>query len=154
INQRSRIVRNIVRTLIHAQYPLVLLGDPGTGKSMTLREVAKEIATNGVRRVFPMLVVYLRLGDFRVEGDVTNDRILAFIGQRLSDNARRWLPELISAGRLVVLFDGMDEMSRLHYGEYVKALSRFASTYQGQIKSLFSCRINDFSPEFLQRQLV
>src|SRR5262249_41858421 len=65
--------------------------------------------------------------------------------------ARR-LDALETQGRLVIFFDGMDEMSRDRYGEHTEALNLFATATWA--KTLFSCRITDFSPKFLHQRLV
>jgi hypothetical protein len=67
---------------------------------------------------------------------------------------RPHLEALIQDKRLVVFFDGIDEMSRVQYGARISALSDFAGTHQNRIKAIFSCRINDFTPEFVHRQIV
>lgn len=46
-------------------------------------------------------------------------------------------------------------MSRDHYDLHIKALSDFAGEKKGgRIKTLFSCRIDDFSPTFLHQRLA
>jgi NACHT domain len=154
VNRRSRIVRNLLRELLLSRYPLILLGDPGIGKSMTLREAGKRLAEKQLRCVYPKVTVYVRLGDLETRAAITMETIRTFIINNVPLKPRTFLNNVIDERRLVVLFDGMDEMSREHYGETVKALSDFAESYVGYIKCLFSCRINDFSPEFRHRQLV
>jgi len=56
--------------------------------------------------------------------------------------------------RLIVFLDGIDEMSRVDYGARISALSDFAGTYRDRVKTIFSCRINDFTLEFVHRQIV
>lgn len=53
VNRRSRQVRNIVHALARSEDPLVLLGDPGSGKTMTLQETVLALAAREARRVFP-----------------------------------------------------------------------------------------------------
>jgi hypothetical protein len=154
VNRRSRLVRNILRTLRNTVDPLVLLGDPGSGKSMTLQQAALELAASGFRRVFPTVVVYVRLGEFHVEGKVGPEDVRSFVWRSAPERLRPWLDGLDRAGRLVVLFDGMDEMSRDRYSEHTEALSLFAGSRRGITRALFSCRITDFSPAFLHRRLV
>ena len=45
-------------------------------------------------------------------------------------------------------------MSRVDYGARISALSDFAGTYRDRVKTIFSCRINDFTLEFVHRQIV
>jgi ABC-type sulfate/molybdate transport systems ATPase subunit len=42
--QDNKLTRNIVRTLLKYHEPLVLLGDPGSGKSVTLRQIGLKLA--------------------------------------------------------------------------------------------------------------
>lgn len=165
LNRASRPVRNVARLLRRRDEPVILLGDPGSGKSMTLREIGRQIAQDGAARVQPPVVVYVRLGQYRsCRGDKPGE-VWPLIRQSIPTEAharlRRLLPRLEEERRLVVLFDGMDEMERPppasgrpSYGARVAALSEFAQKYQGAVRTLFACRINDFSPRFIHRQLV
>jgi hypothetical protein len=152
VDRRSKIVRNISDELLRVTEPLVLLGDPGSGKSMTLREVAKNIATREAKEPKPLLPVYVRLSSFAPRSSPTIEDVTAVVSKALPPSLNDHLQELINDRRLVIFFDGMDEMSRKRYREHVTALCDFAGRYQGRIKSIFSCRINDFTPEFRYRR--
>lgn len=154
VDRRSKVIRNVSRELMRTLQPLVLLGDPGTGKSMTLREVAKNIALAQSASRVPLVPVYLRLGGFFPQGIPGKEDVLALIASALPSALRPHLEALIQEKRLVVFFDGIDEMSRVEYGARVSALSDFAGTYQNRVKTIFSCRINDFTSEFVHRQIV
>lgn len=153
VNRRSRVVRNILKELRRAEEPLVLLGDPGTGKTMTLLKVIRDIAGSESGRVFPVVPVYVRLGEFHVDGRVGPGDVREYVRHSVPPEIGRRLEALGRAGRLVVIFDGMDEMSRRDYSEHTEALSLYAGG-AGGTKSLFSCRITDFSPKFIHRRLV
>lgn len=154
INRRNKVVRDLIRTLLRAPDPLVLLGDPGTGKSMTLRETGRLLAERELRRAFPRVVVFVRLADFAPGGDPSAEAVAELVRKAAPPTLRPLLPSLEDSGRLVVLFDGMDEMSRQGYNARVEALSDYALARRDRVKTLFSCRINDFSPRFRHRQLV
>jgi predicted NACHT family NTPase len=95
----------------------------------------------------------VRLGEFNVKGKkVTNEDVWEYV-KKSAPRIRDRIDNLRRDGRLVILFDGMDEMSRKDYSENVKALNKFAKL-EKQAKMLFSCRIIDFSPEFSVNQLV
>lgn len=147
----------VVPALRRITEPVVLLGDPGSGKSMALREAGIAIAQRERQRPRPRLVVYVQLGRYRGEpdgesGDPMHLVRTAFIGPHapLADA----LPRLVRDKRLVVLFDGIDEMERSRYVARIARLSRFASDYGHNIKLVFACRTNDFTPEFEHRQLL
>ncbi|HEX6096535.1 MAG TPA: caspase family protein [Thermoanaerobaculia bacterium] len=153
-NRSARTVRDAVAALDSVREPLILLGDPGSGKSMTLREVGRQIALSELRRRAPRVVVYVPLGEF---GAWDGGDVLGLVHDSIPEKharVREALPMLVAQRRLVVLFDGMDEMDRRRYAARVTALSRFATRNARRIKTLFACRINDFIPEFAHRQMV
>ena len=125
---------------------------------MTLQRVLWEIAQTEIPRVFPIIPVFVRLGEFYVGERVGPSDVREYVRRSVPPEIGRRLEALERARRLVVVFDGMDEMSRRHYAEHTEALSLFAGEVAaadiGGNKTLFSCRITDFSPKFLHRRLV
>jgi hypothetical protein len=157
MHRRSKVVRDAVATLLRAERPVILLGEPGSGKSMTLREVARDLVRRRTAGPRPPVVVYVRLGAFKsasggAAGDVV-ELIRSQIPPRFQ-SVREAVPTFIAESRLIAVFDGMDEMERHGYNDRVRALSRFASEHEHSVRTLFSCRINDFTPEFRHHQLV
>lgn len=159
VNRRSRVVSNLLKTLRRSREPLILLGDPGTGKTLTLQQTALAIAKAEQRRTYPSLPIYVRLGEFHVaEGEVTEVHVLDFVKQSVREEVRPFIDSLEFDGRLIIFFDGLDEMSRQRYTEHTTALSKFAGRYSylhhSGSKTLSSCRITDFSPAFRPSRLV
>jgi hypothetical protein len=150
VNRQSRTVHNLLKAIERADEPLVLLGEPGGGKTLTLQNAVMAIASSEERRVFPRVPVYVRLGEFHVEGTPKDSDVLEFVKHSLPEAIAFRIEALDNTRRLILFFDGMDEMSRAQYTEHTEALSRFAH----RRKCLFSCRIADFSPVFLHRRLV
>ena len=153
-SRRSRVVRKLHRTILKARDPLILLGDPGTGKTMTLQCVVLSMADAQIRRVFPIVPVYVRLGKFNSGPEVGPNDVIDYVKESVP-TLQNWIDALDRAGRLVILFDGMDEMSRKDYARHVDALSRFAEQKEQRTRTVFSCRKTEFLPgEFLHRRLV
>ncbi len=164
VRRRSRHEEDIDRILRRSRRPLVLLGDPGSGKTHTLRRAALALAEAESKRVYPRIVVFVRLGEFHVPGrnpevsDVYDLVRRACPGELRSPYSSPGHPafeDLRKAGRLIVLFDGMDEMSRDGYTEHTLALSRFAfelAKYGG--RCIFTCRVDEFSPALRHQRLV
>ncbi|HEX9991242.1 MAG TPA: NACHT domain-containing protein [Chloroflexia bacterium] len=159
VNRKTRRVHNIFRHIDTTKVPLILLGEPGGGKTMTLQQAAMMLAGKELHYVFPLVPIYVRLGEFHVDAGRE-------VGMKdVEDYVKRWLASepairdrfdaLLEEGRLVIFFDGMDEMSRERYSDHTKALSEFAGHLKGMgSKTLFSCRITDFSPQFTHERLV
>lgn len=153
IHKDSTKVKSLVKVLLGAKHPLILLGDPGTGKTWTLKETMLKLLESERRRVYPKIVLEVRVSEFFVEeGDIKHNDVFAHVYTKANKELKPFLNELKDSGRLVIIFDGMDEMSRKRYAEHTSALSRFAN--RRNIQTLFSCRITDFSPEFTHRKLI
>lgn len=100
------------------------------------------------------MTLYVRLGEFHVDGAVGPREVMDFVRRSFPEEIRPWIDDLDRSGRLVLVFDGMDEMSRARYNEHTEALSEFAGARPPGTRTLFSCRVTDFSPAFVHRRLV
>jgi hypothetical protein len=159
LNQNSRFVRDVIQILDSSSHPIVLLGDPGSGKSTVLREVGLRYAKRGIRGGRPLIPVYVVLSTYRsTDSNGMPGNVFSLIEQSIPldkfSKIRSSLRQLMDDSRLVILFDGMDEMESDLYTERVQTLSDFASLYRSQVKCLFACRIANFSPAFKHRQVV
>ncbi|MBI5758080.1 MAG: trypsin-like peptidase domain-containing protein, partial [Planctomycetales bacterium] len=160
--RKSRRVRDIVRRLLKTEAPLVLLGEPGAGKSLTLQQTLHSVANRELQKQFPTACLMVRLGEFYRSGSVTESDVWDYLKNRPEAAGILHLMEgLREAGRLLVMFDGIDEMSRRNYNEHLTALSIFADkqqpTHVGQwsgVRTLFSCRVADFTAAFQHQRLV
>ncbi|NIP46832.1 MAG: SUMF1/EgtB/PvdO family nonheme iron enzyme [Gammaproteobacteria bacterium] len=138
------------------KYPcIILLGDPGCGKSTTLEALAYEHAQDPDR--LPLL---LRLSEFA--GDMS---VEDFIAQSWggSEEAGHWgAPELaanleayLQAGKLLFLFDALNEMSHDGYGQRATALRRFIDRWSARgNRFVVTCRILDYGEELSGLQRV
>ena len=64
LSSKSKVVRNLVKRLMSADQPLILLGDPGMGKSLTLQRASRLIAAKESKLVvfsglLPQIIVVL-----------------------------------------------------------------------------------------------
>ena len=104
-------------TALTTDKPMVLLGDPGTGKSalvnylvwLLARPSKNGLVTNiGWRLPIPMI-----LRELRLDGVTDFESLLqAFLDHTMSEPLRDgvWLHETLSAGRGFILLDGIDEI--------------------------------------------
>jgi len=159
IGVETKTVRSVLNVLRTRHEPLVLLGEPGSGKSTTLRELVIQLARRAL--IFPgsPIPIYVELGRFRERLDRDpNKTIVQLICDAVPPgvvNLRRHLVDGAITTPIVAVFDGMDEIPRLgDYADRTAALAAFATDYRVMARTVFACRTNDFDPGFGHQQLV
>jgi hypothetical protein len=154
LSKRSRRVRNLIDRLLTSSEPLIVLGEPGAGKSISLKQAAIVLSDDNRKRVFPSICVFVPLGGWHAPVRPSIGDVARLVESSVPTSIRPLLPSLAARGRVIVIFDGMDEMSRERYNEKTEALSKYAEQQLDNIHTLFSCRIADYSPAFRHRRLV
>ena len=140
---------------------IVVLGDPGSGKSVCLRQLAMDLASRrGRRRSVP---IFVDMGAYDAHGpDGRPLPILDFLRLYLRRHPAsaeagnphlRWLAEhleqLLAEGRVTCIFDALDEMPREDYGPRYAALKTFMGAWvQLKNRFVYSCRSLDYDPVF------
>jgi energy-coupling factor transporter ATP-binding protein EcfA2 len=129
---------------------LVILGDPGSGKTTTLQFIALCFATEGWGReklgldeARVPIRVELReysgsepLGELLVRAVAALGQFELLSAQLSQDIARSLLGSWMAEGRLIVLLDGLDEVPETRRSTVAEAITRFARTDEGH-----RCRI-------------
>lgn len=125
---------------------LVILGDPGSGKTTTLQFVALCFATDGWVQEklglgearIPILVELRGFDGTEPLGELMA-KAVADLGlfdpasmERSLGVARSLLRDWLAEGRVVVLFDGLDEVPGIYRGAVADAVSRFARIEEGR----------------------
>lgn len=160
----SPLITNVARKLVTSDCPLVLLGNPGSGKSLTLAETARALAQQYLRRRpwhrEPRVPVLIRLGEFSLaddSGQPDRERLWAYILNQLGPSCPLvpLLWDLAQQGRVVWLLDAMDEMSRAGYEKHADVLSQFAASTSGMgNRCILSCRTTDFVSTVRHKKLI
>lgn len=144
---------------------LVLLGDPGGGKSTFVSHLAYCLAAHHLyptekwlahlpgwieknRQVIPLLVILRDFAQFEPEGKLTADspeRLWQFIKYRLHNMgigfAEKAIRDKLAKGEMVVLLDGLDEVTTSAQRLMVKqAVEGFMALY-GANRYVLTCRI-------------
>jgi len=171
---KQRIKINRVKdllTLLSEVKNLVILGDPGSGKTTCLLQLGIELANRAVlsHTLYPILPIFIPLNEFTdpLPATKTSEAVLNFITQQIqqqtaalegADISKR-LDILIRDGRLVFLFDALDEMPRDGYYDRFRALSRFQKSCLALNENnvfVFTCRRLDYidDPTFRVQQAI
>ena len=132
---------------------LLILGEPGSGKTTMLLELAQQLVAEGEGHAVPVYVpasgyaaFVRRRGRWKRGSGVGEDSMRAYLASELSELysiasriASRWLVE----GRLVVLLDGLDELETLADREdCVRALNVFLR--DNPVALVACCRREDY----------
>jgi formylglycine-generating enzyme required for sulfatase activity len=159
LSQEGReIVRVKLKTLREAvnKYPcVILLGDPGCGKTTALQHLAYKLAGETGR-----LPVSLRLSEFAPKMAVEDFIVNGWAGPKISGH---WnAPELadhltgfLEAGNLFCLFDALNEMPHEGYADRSWALRDFINKWSPRgNRFLVTCRVLDYGEELTGLQRV
>lgn len=109
--------------LIKKESKVVILGSAGQGKSLELKETAIKVADNGCFSIFRSLNIF------------TPDKDIEYY---MPD---KW--NKIPQEKVVLLFDGYDEIRQEDYNIFKRKLSFFQQKYP-DIKIIISCRTNQY----------
>src|SRR5438876_11659294 len=127
----------------------MLKGDPGTGKTLTIRRFAVDQARDALR-VLPdevKLPIYIFLGFYTgktIEGEP--EPVFDFLQRYLQDEypaaafLREQFREYLVQGRLILLFDGLNELPPDEYTSRYQKLEEFILRKYPKNKAIFTCR--------------
>ena len=122
---------------------VVLLGDSGAGKTVTLRRIARDLATRALRGdpgvPTPILI---SLHEFD-----TDDDPLEYVKRRCRDEGvRSRLEQELREGRVCLMCDGLNEVARPGYRAKVRAWRQFTQDWSGN-RFVFACRTSAYRGE-------
>lgn len=117
---------------------MVIVGDPGAGKSTLLKAYGSgvlcrtagdsELNVVGRTNELPVLVTLRQVADFFVRGGRLDEHVVDLMAKGTrSGNARRMLRSLLLQGRVVLMLDGLDEVSRTAYDAVRAAIHAFVT---------------------------
>jgi energy-coupling factor transporter ATP-binding protein EcfA2 len=130
---------------------LMVIGEPGSGKSVLLKHLAwsygqGELDWLADRPVVVLLELY-RLSD----ADLDETKLLQALADTFSrnqfPNAEQFVQQMLKRGTLMLLLDGLDEVSSDIRQSVVQALRDFLKTYR-ECRVVITCRTAVYSGEF------
>jgi formylglycine-generating enzyme required for sulfatase activity len=148
--ERAELRREVVDDLrqpIAQHRRIVLLGDPGSGKTTTLWRLAYDYATAAREDPQAPLPVLVPLGGYTGHGPFE-----AYLARHLGPLADR-MEIYRAAGRLTLLLDGLNEMPQTGYEQRVGRIRSFLDCYPEETV-VVTCRELDYVVKLEQLQKV
>ena len=127
---------------------LMLLGGPGVGKSTFLRKVGLE-ALKGKDRDFKheCIPVFLELKNFREDQIDIKALIIKEFETCGYPHPEHLTKAVLESGKLVIFFDGLDEVPRANVDNVIRKIGDFVDRYS-QNRFIASCRIAAYKGGF------
>lgn len=125
-----------------AQHTLLVLGEPGAGKTTTVLELARDLIARAKESAAEPAPVVLALSTWRGQHKNLRDWLVAELGLRYQVPKRvaaNWLEE----GRLVLILDGLDEVVPDRRAACVDAINAFAETHPPAGLAV-TCRVAEY----------
>ncbi|MDM8559029.1 NACHT domain-containing protein [Candidatus Parabeggiatoa sp. HSG14] len=125
---------------------LMVVGEPGAGKSTLLKHIALSYAEGNLTRLPKQpVVILLEIGHLR-EDDLLDD-LVKELDKKDFPNARNFVEIGIENGTLMLLFDGLDEVSSEGRQIVVDKISELLDKYS-QCRAVITCRKAVYHNEF------
>ncbi|MFZ0548483.1 MAG: NACHT domain-containing protein, partial [Candidatus Promineifilaceae bacterium] len=102
---------------------LLILGAPGSGKTYTLIQLARELLQTATPQNFEPIPVILNLSSWGARRPPLNEWLVEQMFLQYGI-ARKVTPALLKSGQLTLLLDGLDELDEVTQEECVKAINR------------------------------
>ena len=123
---------------LHSHSAFVILGDPGAGKTTTQQKLAFDAAYALLRREKARIPLFVRLSQQK------NADPYAFLEKEWERRTDTPFAEALSAGRILILADGINEISREKQDEILGDWRVFEQEYRGRNQLIFSGRTLDY----------
>lgn len=121
---------------------LLILGEAGAGKTMTLLGLAQHLLTKAESDIYQPIPVIFNLSSW----SQTHQTLRQWLIEELhcsyhipNEICARWLKN----GRILPLLDGLDEVSLIHQAQCVSCINEFAADY-GLTGLVVCCRIKEY----------
>ncbi len=162
-SNKSRYAGENAINIIDKSNKLIILGQPGSGKTTFLKFVALVYSTNILIKepIKPLLPIFIPLRYYNKETDL--ESFIYKSADIFSSNipSKIWLNALIKKGKCIFLFDGLDEVEIPSTKNCIEELKNFktkhrknkfvitcrSACYCGQFEGFNLCEIDDFDLE-------
>jgi len=143
-----------LRDAIEKHGDLILLGDPGAGKTTTLWGLMLDYAQRAQANPRSPLPLFIELGHYDGRSDILDFLRTELVLASKGDMAGKVYPahrhlaahlgEYLDDGRLILLFDALNEMPQAGYADSIRRLGAFRDAHRGN-RFIFTCRALDYT---------
>jgi len=121
---------------------VVLLGEPGAGKSTTLWRLISDLATNCIQNPESPIPVLIPMGSYDGKSDLVS--YIQKNSETLLGELVTYFPKLLEEKRIAMLLDGLNEMPRACYETAVQKVKLFIED-NPNILVVITCRELDYT---------
>jgi hypothetical protein len=113
---------------VHSGRLLLILGDPGSGKTVTLLQLAQHLIEQAQSIASEPVPVVFHLGSWAVER-ISFEKWLILEARSKYYVSGELLEKWLRENRIILLLDGLDEMERAHQSECVLGINDYIGTW-------------------------
>ncbi len=136
---------------------LLILGEPGTGKTLSLLKLAERLIKRTEQDLSLPIPVVFNLSSWAIKRQSIADWLVEeLMNPSLYHVSKRLAKQCIEQKELILLLDGLDEVKEKYRNECVQALNQFIDKdgsldEYGITEMVVSCRVQDY--EYLSERL-
>ena len=127
---------------IGAGRTLLILGEPGSGKTVTLLKLAESLVTRTENDLSQPLPIVLNLSSWAKQRQTIADWLVQEI-KNIYGASKSLAKAWVEKEQLLLLLDGLDEVDGKYRNDCVKALNQFMENH-GLTELVVCCRIRDY----------
>ena len=136
-------------TILPRHKRLMVVGPPGSGKSMQLKHLALSYAEGRLASLLPErpTAILLELHRLNADDKPLDEWLIQMLHLNAFPNADNFVRTGLQKGTLLLLFDGLDEVDGSKRPHVVQKIKDFVDVYD-QCRVIMTCRTQVYNYEF------
>ena len=143
IQQVEEMVEIDIENILYNEKQYIILSEPGGGKTSAIKSLCYYVTEYRCDKI----PIVLNLKDYNVNFQNIREGILNILSQYNYKLDIDGINNLINSGRLIIFFDGLDEVKQDSYHKCISELKDLL-IYNQNSKYIITCRSNRYNKEF------